>query len=131
MNDQKLFELIEQAHELDAKAKRYADRARKARQRVLAEFERRDIAAIEDDNFRCTWVQNETTHYDLETLSDALAHTLSPAKYKRVMAAITNRVLDKDALSAQVQTGVVPPEVVADASEVRTSAAYLRISVKD
>lgn len=120
MRDSEIFQLVEKQVEYASKAKKYEAKADEIKEKVIREMERRDLKALENDNLRVTYVQNETVKYSL----DLLKEHLQKATIKR----ITSEVLDKAKLSAEVQVGHIPQDVVAECSEVFYSKPYIKVT---
>jgi hypothetical protein len=120
MKDQVLFRKLKERERLLAQIQQLTKEADTLKDAVMAEMERRGTTALENEEFRISYVTAEKLVYNY----DVLAEKLTPAELKRV----TKRVLDLDALSAQVQAGRISASKVAAATSVTFNKPYIRVS---
>lgn len=120
LSDRKLNELAKKHMELKSReAKAKAD-ALKIQGRIVKELKRRGTKALETEDVRITVVAPEQVEYDPEELQASL----SPSKFRK----ITERVINKTALSREVQAGRIDGELVAKCSKVNYKSPYIRVS---
>jgi hypothetical protein len=97
----------------------------KAREKaILEEMERRNLKGIESKSGeRLTYVKGTTVVYDKDKLK---AKLLKSKKGRAILARCTVEVIDMQAIAAEVQAGNIPPQIIAECSETKDTAPYLR-----
>lgn len=120
MNDQMLFDMVGDREKYKARIALLTKKVDKINAAVIKEMERRGTTALENDDWRISYVEAEKVEYDL----DALAERVTPAQLKRM----TTRVLDLGKLSGMIQSGALGADVVAEASTIKKNKPYIRVS---
>lgn len=152
MSDKQLFSLLDERQDLLDRIAKLQAKADKMKGQVIEEMERRGTTALENDRFRVSYVVNSTVTYDEDALFKDLTpaqrreafrdevnlNALKPDTRRAVIESLpraerrqaTTRVLDVSSLSAAVQAGKVPFDVVDKHSAVKESAPYIRVSIR-
>lgn len=121
LKDSSMLKLAKQHKELKKEIEAKEAEANKIRDRIVRSMEEKGLEAVEGEGVRIKYVQAEEVTYDVKVLQRHLP--------KEVFEKVTTRVVDKEALSYQVQKKRVPKEVVLEAAEVKTKAPFIRVTI--
>lgn len=120
----RMFTLWRQRNNLKARIQKLNKQVKDREQVILSAMTARGLKGIESRaGERLTFVESSSVVYDQEKLRAKLAR--SP-KGRAILKRCTVQVLDMQAIAAEVQAGNIPPKIVAQCSQVKKNAPYLR-----
>lgn len=122
MTDAQIIKLYRKREEIKNKMASLNSLATDASEKIVAEMQSRGTRMIENDGQRVTLVCPEPVVYDEEAARTILKR--SP-KGRAVLKRITIEVIDKKALSSEVQAGNIQAATVNKFASVKPSKPYL------
>ena len=123
LSDKRVIDLYREAEKLKNDAASLQSKAEKRLERIVEEMQRRGTYSITNDGQRVTLVEPETTVVEEEICRAVLKRS---AKGRAVLARIIKEVIDKKALSAELQAGNVPPKMASQFVTIKKTKPYVR-----
>lgn len=124
ISEGRLFQLWRQRNTYKAQVQALNTKIKAREQAILDEMIRRDLKGIESKTGeRLTFVEGTRVEYDQAALKAKLSKS---KKGRAILERCTVEVLDMAAIASEVQAGNIPPKIIAECSEVKKNAPYLR-----